>query len=265
MERRGFQLRRGLPRWVKPSARTATARLRSRLRCRGRVPVRLLSVIIPAHNEEHYLDKTLAALERQNYRCFETIVVANGCSDGTVQVARGRCDRLIVLSQKSLGVARNLGARLARGELLVFLDADTTLEPLSLRTIAQRFSKNDAVGTLRGRPNANRAGYRLLYWFKNSLHRWRLHSGSSGVIVCRRDWFLRSGGFDEGLEIRENSDLIRRLRRFGRYRFVGEVSATTSMRRYERVGLRPVLWLWVRLWLRSLFADLHRRRYDVVR
>src|SRR5258706_9181264 len=83
----------------------------------------MISVIIPAHNEEGYLGATLAALHRQNYGRFEIIVIANGCDDRTADVARGHCHRLIVLSQKSLGVARNLGARLARGELLVFLDA----------------------------------------------------------------------------------------------------------------------------------------------
>src|SRR5262245_5381206 len=102
-------------------------------------PVRMISVIIPAHNEERYLGKTLEALNRQNYGWFEVIVVANGCTDRTAEVARGNCQRLIVLSQKGLGMARNLGARMARGDLLVFLDADTALEPLALRVIASQF------------------------------------------------------------------------------------------------------------------------------
>src|SRR6266404_4687267 len=89
-----------------------------------------ISVIIPAHNEEDYLIPTLNALKRQNYANFEVIVVANGCSDRTAEVARGNCHLLIVLSQKNLGVARNLGARMGRGEMLIFLDADTLLEPL---------------------------------------------------------------------------------------------------------------------------------------
>src|SRR5256885_9696710 len=101
--------------------------------------VRMISVIVPAHNEEHYLGKTLEALQRQTYRWFETIVIANGCSDHTADMARGRCQRLIVLSQKSLGVARNLGARMAKGQMLLFLDADTVLEPTALERIASQF------------------------------------------------------------------------------------------------------------------------------
>jgi glycosyltransferase involved in cell wall biosynthesis len=226
---------------------------------------RMISIIVPAHNEEGYLGRTLETLQRQNYGAFEVIVVANGCTDRTEQEARGRCDQLILLSQKSLGVSRNLGARMARGELLVFLDADTTLEPMALRRIAQDFSKEDAAGTLRGRPRGERRAFQVIYTLKNFVHRWALHPGSSGVILCWKDQFIRAGGFDEGLEVRENSELIKRLRRFGKYKYIGDISATTSMRRYEQRGVARVAWLWFRLWAQSLVGDLHRRRYEAVR
>src|SRR5947209_6662426 len=137
-------------------------------------PIRTISVVIPAHNEERYLRRTLEALKRQDYDWFEIIVVANGCTDCTADVAKGRCNRLVTLSKKSLGVARNLGARLAKGELLLFLDADTILEPLTLRVIAEQFSKNYSAGTIRGRPDTERLKYRLVYGLKNSVHRFSL-------------------------------------------------------------------------------------------
>jgi glycosyltransferase involved in cell wall biosynthesis len=230
-----------------------------------RTPSCMISIIIPAHNEQGYLPGTLDALTRQNYPWMEVIVVANGCSDGTAEGAQGRCHRLIVLSQKSLGIARNLGARMAKGELLVFLDADTNLEPLALRVIAQRFSEADAAGTVKGQPDCEVSAYRLFYAMKNFLHSSSLHSGSSGVIICWKKDFLRAGGFDEGLEVRENSDLIWRLRKFGGYKYIGEVTATTSMRRYEQRGLGRMFWLWIKLWLQSHFGDLHHRPYETVR
>jgi len=230
-----------------------------------RAPSRMISVIIPAHNEQNYLPRTLEALSRQKYQWFEVIVVANGCADATAEAARGRCHRLIVLSQKSLGVARNLGARMAKGDLLLFLDADTELEPMTLRVIAEQFSPADAAGTIKGRPDSPNAAYRLVYALKNFFHRSALHCGSSGVILCWRKDFLRIGGFDEGLEVRENSELIWRLKRFGRYKYLGEVTATTSMRRYEQVGFGRMIWLWVKLWFQTHFGDLHHRRYQPVR
>lgn len=228
-------------------------------------PTRLISVIIPAHNEAKYLLRTLESLRRQNYRWFEVIVVANGCSDGTAEIARGRCQRLIVLSQKNLGIARNLGARMAKGELLLFLDADTTLEPMALRRIAEDFTENDSAGTIRGRPDADELRYKLLYWLKNTVHRLALHPGSSGVIVCWKEHFMRVGGFDEDLAVRENSHLTRRLGRLGKYKYIGDVSAMTSMRRFERRGFRRVAWLWIKVWLQSVFGDLRQRQYEPVR
>src|ERR1043166_660735 len=103
-----------LEKWAKTSQRE---RFNSTPSKAPLTPLRRISVIIPAHNEERYLGATLDALQRQDYRWFETIIVANGCSDRTAEIARRRCQRLIVLSRKNLGMARNLGARMARGEL----------------------------------------------------------------------------------------------------------------------------------------------------
>ena len=226
---------------------------------------RMISIVIPAHNEEAYLPRTLEALKRQNYPNFETIVVANGCTDATVEVARDRCKRLIVLSQKNLGVARNLGARMAKGDLLVFLDADTLLEPMTLRIIAQKFQPGDAAGTIKGEPDRSSPGYCFLYALKNFTHRTALHCGSSGLILCWKKDFEKIGGFDEGLEVRENSELIWRLKKLGAYRYIGDVTATTSMRRYQQEGLGRMLGLWVKVWFQTHFGDLHRRHYETVR
>jgi glycosyltransferase involved in cell wall biosynthesis len=224
-----------------------------------------ISIVIPAHNEEDYIGRTLDALNSQNYPDCEIIVVANGCTDRTAEEAQGKCRRLVALSQKNLGVARNLGARMATGNLLIFLDADTILEPDALRTIAEEFSEENAGGTLHGVPDSDRFAYRLIYWLKNFMHRFVVHNGSSGVIICWKRHFTRVGGFDERLELRENSELIRRLKCFGSYKYISATSATTSMRRYERRGVGKIVWLWIKLWFLSLFGDLRNRKYEPVR
>jgi len=224
-----------------------------------------ISVIIPAHNEEYYVGRTLEALHRQTCKSFEVIVIANGCSDHTADIARGRCDQLIVLSQKSLGVARNLGARIAKGQLLVFLDADTLLDSCALETILAEFGDASAAGTVRGVPDARNFKYRLIYGLNNFVHRTSIHHGSSGIILCWKRHFMQTGGFDEGLEVRENSELIRRMLRYGSYKYLHNVSATTSMRRYDQRGCRRMIWLWVKLWIQSWFGDLHQKKYEIIR
>ncbi len=223
-----------------------------------------VSVVIPAHNEELYLPKTLEALAQQTYRHFETIVVANGCTDKTQGVAKGKCHKLLSMPQRGLSRARNIGAMRANGDLIVFLDADTLLNKEALGTIAREFSRAEAIGTLRGVPDTNKMKYRLIYFLKNTIHRTHLHYGSSGVIICWRDQFKAVGGFDEELHLRENSDLMQKLKRFGKYKYFSECTATTSMRRFEKRGAE-MLFLWLKVWCISLFRDIRHRHYEPVR
>lgn len=224
-----------------------------------------ISVIIPAHNEEDYIGATLDALNRQDYPNCEIVVIANGCTDRTAEVAQEKCQRVMTLTQKGLGASRNLGGHIATGDLLIFLDADTLLEPHALRIIADQFTERHAGGTLKGQPDSDRFAYRVIYGLKNFIHRFVVRNGSSGVIICWKKQFASVGGFDERLELRENSELIRRLKRFGGYKYIGTTAAITSMRRYDRRGVKHIVWLWIKLWFLSLFSDLSHRKYESVR
>src|SRR5688572_13284677 len=99
----------------------------------------MISVVIPARNEEEFLPATVEALKAQSYRNFEIIVVANGCQDRTADVARELGCRVFELGDRGLGAARNLGGREACGEILMFLDADTLLPKEALKTVSAKF------------------------------------------------------------------------------------------------------------------------------
>ena len=80
----------------------------------------MISVVIPAYNEEKYLEKTLNRLPKN----LELIVVCNGCTDKTAQIAK-KYAKVISISDKNVSKARNLGAKNSSGKILIFLDADT--------------------------------------------------------------------------------------------------------------------------------------------
>ena len=221
-----------------------------------------ISVIIPAHNEAEFLPATLEALRGQKYRPFETIVVTNGCSDNTAEVVRGKCDQLFELEERGLGPARNLGAEKARGNLLLFLDADTILEPDALQVIARKFKRHHSAGTLKGVPDYDKASYKLIYLLKNFVHKSHAHHGSSGVILCWKDHFNAVGGFDNELYLRENSDLMKKLRQFGGYKYISSTPAITSMRRYEKTGTSEMVLLWLKVWVLSNFSDIRNQTYE---
>ncbi|MGV3772049.1 MAG: glycosyltransferase [Verrucomicrobiales bacterium] len=223
-----------------------------------------ISVIIPAHNEEDFLPQTLKALQAQDYPDFEVIVVANGCKDRTVEVAAPLCDVVYDLQERGLGPARNLGGNEAKGDLLVFLDADTLLEPNALSIIARQFTRKHAMGTLKGVPDSKNASYKGIYLLKNSIHQAHLHHGSSGVILCWKDHLEAVGGFDAQLYLRENSDLMKKLRRFGKYKYISDTPAVTSMRRYEKTGTGEMVWFWLKVWYLSNFSDIRNQTYEVM-
>lgn len=222
----------------------------------------MISVIIPARNEEELLPATLRALKAQNYPNFEVIVVANGCTDRTPEVATEGGARVFVLGARGLGAARNLGGREARGELLLFLDADTILEQDALAKIAKSFSRRYSCGTIRGEPDSGKFAHKLIYFVKNFIHQAHIHTGSSGVILCWKDHFINVGGFDEALYLRENSHLMKRLLRFGRYHYIGNTPAITSMRRYEARGTGEMVRMWLKVWWLSIVSDIRNETYE---
>jgi len=202
----------------------------------------MISVVIPAHDEERYVGRTLATLAAATP--FEVLVVANACRDRTAEVARASHATVLTTPVRGVSHARNLGGRASRGELLVFLDADTTLAAGALDAIATVVPARADYGTCRIRPD--RAT--LPAAITTTLLAWghRLAGTSLGILFCTRALFDRSGGFDERLHAGEDNDLNARFHRLGARRiYLGRVDAHTSMRRFERLGYARVNLAWL--------------------
>ncbi len=119
-----------------------------------------VSVIIPTYNEESVIIECLSSLSKQTYKDFEVRVVDDGSSDGTALKLRTTVDKLIykitILEQKHKGpgAGRNMGAKQAKGDILVFVDADMTFDkhfiknlvkPILLKKSKGTFSKDEIV------------------------------------------------------------------------------------------------------------------------
>ncbi|HUV98280.1 MAG TPA: glycosyltransferase, partial [Candidatus Paceibacterota bacterium] len=94
-----------------------------------------ISVIVPTFNEEKYIRPTLESLAGQSYRDFELIIKDGLSTDNTVEISREFADTVISAKDVSIGDARNQGVRSAKGEVLVFLDADTSLDKNALEYV----------------------------------------------------------------------------------------------------------------------------------
>ena len=226
------------------------------------------SIIIPAHNEENYIRQTLHSIKQQTFQDFETIVVANGCTDKTEEIVRKRENeklRLFSLPKPNVSVARNAGALNAQGSILVFLDADTQLAADTLYKINKDFIENYAVATTKVKPDSERWKYNFAMKAKNFLLKTGIFNGFSGILICSKDDFNDAGGYDPEVIVKEQHQLRRKLQEKGKYKCLDSY-VTTSMRRFERWSFREVAFFWAKTWSRYyLGKDLKETNYEKIR
>lgn len=175
-----------------------------------------ISVVIPVLNEERYLGACLASLMASTYpkEGYEILLVDNGSTDRTLEIARGFGDVSIHVKENAkVGAVRNYGVRQARGKIIVFLDSDCVVRPDWLA---------DGVGRLTANPSSVAGGHYLLrddpswlekYWILTSSV--QTNPGTSllgGCIFIPKEIFEQIDGFDESLNAGEDSDLTARLK-----------------------------------------------------
>jgi glycosyltransferase involved in cell wall biosynthesis len=113
----------------------------------------LVSVIIPAYNAEKFIKETIDSVKKQTYTSWEIIVVNDGSKDSTVEiVTKELSGRIQLINQENAGVsaARNKGILSARGEYLVFFDADDLMTPDFLLERVKVLDKNPHLGFVGG-------------------------------------------------------------------------------------------------------------------
>jgi glycosyltransferase involved in cell wall biosynthesis len=205
-----------------------------------------LSVIVPALNEEKYIASTLRSLVEQTCKDFELIVKDGLSADNTVEIAKEYADLVISEKDTSIGDARNQGARYAKGDVLVFVDSDTTLDKNALELIAEDFSHYDIV-LLLPKYGPNEEDIRFLPRTKKQLslflvgfeNFWRYYVDKFCGGMCmpvQASAFKRIGGFDRRLRCAEDIEICYRLRRVGKVLNDYRVKAYFSIRRFILSG-----------------------------
>ncbi|OHY82209.1 glycosyltransferase family 2 protein [Marinobacter sp. AC-23] len=176
------------------------------------------SVVIPAFNEEKYIEQCLIALKKQTYpkNKFEIIVIDNGSSDKTPELAENYADKVKILPNGNVGAVRNYGAKNSTGEVLIFLDSDCIADENWLERSVQMYSTapNTVLGGIyvcRDNPN-----WVEKYWFlETGKDRVLENSLLGGCIIISRGNFELVGGFREEMSSGEDSALTKDLRDHG--------------------------------------------------
>lgn len=209
-----------------------------------------ISVIVPTYNEEKVIARTLSHLSRQTLPRseYEIIVVDGGSTDSTVEIASRYADRVVQQTGKGVGGARNDGARVARGRILVHTDADVVPDPQWLVRIRSNFKEGVVAVCGPDSPFENRFRYRLLYFFINLFSDVAYRMGVVGTrgtnTAVLREKFFEAGGYTD-YPLCDDVELGFRLKRLGRVVYTRETMVMASARRFEKYGTLRVLSGWI--------------------
>lgn len=230
-----------------------------------------LSVIIPAFNEENYIGACLQSIQKQTQKPLEVIVVNNNSTDRTSKIASQFNVRIVNEKKKGVSAARNAGAKMATGNILVFLDADCQMPPTHLQSLVNDFKSNKPIDGLAG-PYVIHDGGKFVEWitkrghyfwhyfrFINFLFGYQGFSG--GNVAMKKSSFIAAGGFDETLHDilqTEDAEFAIRLHRLGFHIFFDQnLTVLSSFRRIKRAPVKTTI-------LRMLNVFRHTRRTNVI-
>ena len=250
----------------------------------------MVSIIIPAHEEEKYIGTSIERLLSQNGQnghngvvfikkdenpadfnriaakgktiCELTVVVTHGGDDTEGAVSKYAAEGVNLISDNFSGVseARNIGASVSRGDVFLFLDADTLLNDGFIKRLDDFKDERYFIGTSRLLPDINTVKARIFMFGNNIAH--IISKTSMALIFCHKDVYKKVGGFDEKMQAGEDLKFINIAlkNKFGKFKYLGEISAVTSMRRFEINGYFRTAMEWM-----GGYFFKPPEHYDVVR
>lgn len=196
-----------------------------------------VSIVIPTLNESEGLERLVSRLRRTAGRGEIEVVVADGGSaDATLAAARRCADRVVETARPGRANQMHQGALAAGGDLLLFLHADTALPDRWLASLLDAWASQPLPGATAYRLGFDRREpvYRLIAALGELRSRWTRVPQGDQAIACRREDYLRVGGFPP-VPLMEEYFLLPKLADLGPVVTLPD-AVETSARRYERNG-----------------------------
>jgi glycosyltransferase involved in cell wall biosynthesis len=219
-----------------------------------------LSVVIPTLNEERHVGSLLFDVFGQTRTANEVVVVDAGSEDRTVSIVERFPDVTLLAGSPPVAAGRNLGGKSARGDVLIFLDADVRLSTRFFEDLLEELEDRRLdVACPSYVPYRSTLAIRGVHAFFNLLFKASenlMPSGAGHCIVVKGEVFRRSRGFDPNLKF-DDIELIRHLARGRRFGIVSE-RVYVSDRRYREHGVSKMV---LKYLLMSLFFALGKYRW----
>jgi glycosyltransferase involved in cell wall biosynthesis len=198
-----------------------------------------LSIIIPAYNESVHIEETIRSvqhsIENTQLQPFEIIVSDDDSTDDTGQLAKD-CGAIVIKSGKrNIGATRNVGASIAKGEYVVFLDADTTVSPPLFQELETAIQKNKVIGggtpVQWNPPTKSFLGYIILKIWNNVSRLFKIPAGS--FFFVKKEVFQHVKGFDEEFYATEELHLALKLKKHGQLTILKTPVYTSPRKLYQ--------------------------------
>ena len=221
----------------------------------------IISIIIPTYNEEDYLPNLLDSIKRQNFDGYEVIVADANSTDRTREIAESY--GCIVVDGGLPAVGRNNGARVAKGEYLLFLDSDLELTDDYLRNVLYEFRMEHlGIAITKMKPMSDKIEDKIFHDFANyfmiGVENIKPHGAGCYGIITKKSLHDECGGFDESLTFGEDTDYIERLAEKERFRVLRNARIGVSTRRLEEEGIETL----IRQYGKSTVNDFLGKRTD---
>jgi len=212
----------------------------------------MISIITPTLNEEEFLPKLLKSIKKQKFKDYEIIVADAGSVDKTRKIAKKLGSGVVKGGLPAVG--RNEGAKAAKGELLLFLDADVILPEKFLEKAIREFEKRNLdVASIQLDPQTSK---RIIKFFFERFYNYPVKKlerflpyGAMGCLI-KKELHQKIKGFDEKIKLCEDHDYVRRAAKFGKFGVLKGVEISISLRRFYKDG-------WLKVILKYIFAELH--------
>ena len=204
----------------------------------------IFSIIIPTYNEEDYLPVLLDSIKEQDFNDYEVIVADANSKDRTREIAEEY--GCTVVDGGLPAVGRNNGAKVAKGEILLFLDSDLQLTEDYLAKVLYEFRmENLGIAITQMLPMSNKIEDKLYHDFANyfmiGVENIKPHGAGCYGIIAKRELHEKCGGFDESLTFGEDTDYIERLAKVEPFRVLRNAKIGVSTRRLEEEGITTLI------------------------
>ncbi len=225
----------------------------------------MLSIIIPTLNEEKNLPAILKNIKEQDFNINYEIIVSDANSkDKTQEIAKEKGCLLVGSLIKSPAHQRNQGAKLAQGDTLLFLDADSKIPTNFLKLAYQEFKNRQLVCA--GLPlkfNTNKPIYKIynkLYKLACSLTQYYKPLAVGAAIISEQAAHNKIKGFDETVLIGEDHDYAKRIKKIGKFRMIKSTYFYFSPRRWEKEGHLTTIFKILKMLVYTIFKGPIRKK-----